>query len=204
MTNNKSEYIDTLLKTIEIQNTCFKDSIYFEEEVKAAFVNLGNEYAARITQEPFTLTQLKSIASSILTFWNESIGVDTEFFWFELKKKGIDFERNDELLFALNKGRFRRVDIGIYARKYWHLIGDSSTVKERFSASEIQEITTIVEKDEKTRFDILNKCFLKKQIPKSQYLKFGECMAYFQNCGLFEKYFLQNEIEELIEIWNNH
>ena len=44
----------------------------------------------------------------------------------------------------------------------------------------------------------------KKNIPKSQYLKFGECMAYFANTGLFPKYMDENEVKKLYVIWKKH
>jgi len=43
----------------------------------------------------------------------------------------------------------------------------------------------------------------KKAIPQTQYLKFGECMAYFGRSKLFEVYFSKEQVEELYEIWKN-
>ncbi|MBL0316868.1 MAG: hypothetical protein IPP69_14325 [Flavobacteriales bacterium] len=60
----------------------------------------------------------------ILTFWKESIGIATEMFWAELEKNHIDYKRSDELNFVLQKGRFRRVDIGIFANRDWQVIKD--------------------------------------------------------------------------------
>lgn len=197
MTNVKSEYEEKLLITIQIQNRIVNDSKYFDNKFKEAFVNLGNYWIDRIGKESFTLTQLKSITSDILTFWKESIGIDTELFWIELEKNNIDFERKDEINFALEKNRFRRVDVGIGARKYWPVIKDFDSIRKRFSKEDIEKISLIIENDEKTRLEILKKCLRKKEIPQTQRLKYGECWAYMSQCGLLGKYFSKAEIEEL-------
>lgn len=203
MTDIKIEFKDKLLKTIEIEKKLVGNSNNFDNNTKEAFVNLGIYWTDRIEKESFTLTSLKSIASDILTFWKESIGIDTELFWTELKKNNIDFERKDELNFALEKGRFKRVDIGMGARKDWSVIKEFDSIQKRFSKEDIEKIDLIINKDEKTRLEILRKCLRKKEIPQTQYLKFGECWAYMSNCGLWDKYFSKEEVEELLNIWKN-
>ncbi|MES2804096.1 MAG: hypothetical protein V4652_00910 [Bacteroidota bacterium] len=197
MTDVKSEYKEKLLITIQIQNRLVDNSKYFDNKFKEAFVNLGSYWIDRIGNESFTLTQLKSISSDILTFWKESIGIDTELFWIELEKSNIDFERKDEINFALEKNRFRRVDVGIGARKYWTVIKDFDSIRKRFSKEEIEKISLIIENDEKVRLEILKKCLRKKEIPQTQRLKYGECWAYMSQCALLSKYFSKEEIEEL-------
>jgi len=201
MTDTKSEYRDQLLRTIQIQNDLLDDFDLFDPKMKEAIINLGIYWTERLNSEHFTLTQLKSITNDILTMWKETIGIATEMFWSELKKNNIDFERKDELNFALQKGRFRRVDIGMGAKKDWNVIKDFDSIKNRFSEDEIEKITNIIDLDEKTRLEILKKCLSKKEIPQSQYLKFGECMAYMSNCGLWDKYFAKTEVKELYDIW---
>ena len=197
MTNVKTDYIEKLLNTIQIENKLVKDSKYFDNKDKEAIADFRNYYIDRISNEPITLTQLKSITNNILTYWKESIGIDTELFWIELKKNNIDFERKDEINFALEKNRFRRVDVGIGARKYWTVIKDFDSIRNRFSKDEIEKISLIIENDEKTRLEILKKCLRKKEIPQTQRLKYGECWAYMSQCGLLSKYFSKEEIEEL-------
>lgn len=201
MTDTKSEYRDQLLRTIQIQNDLLNDFDLFDPRTEEAIINLGIYWTERLKSEHFTLTQLKSITNDILTMWKETIGIATEMFWSELKKNNIDFERKDELNFALQKGRFRRVDIGMGAKKDWNVIKDFDSIKNRFSEDEIEKITNIIDLDEKTRLEILKKCLSKKEIPQSQYLKFGECMAYMSNCGLWDKYFAKTEVKELYDIW---
>lgn len=203
MTDTKSKYKDQLLRTIQIQNDLVNDFDFFDAKTKEAIINHGVYWNERLTHEHFTLTQLKSITNDILTMWKESVGIATEMFWAELKKNDIDFERKDELNFALQKGRFRRVDIGISAKKDWTVIKDYDSIKDRFSQDEIEKISNIIDTDEKSRFEILKKCLRKKEIPQTQYLKFGECMAYMSNCELWDKYFAKSEVDLLYDIWGN-
>ncbi|MGC3945538.1 MAG: hypothetical protein QM762_13645 [Chryseolinea sp.] len=146
---------------------------------------------------------MKSLASGILTFWRESVGVEVETFWAELRSQNIDFERRDELVFAIAKGRFRRVDIGMAARKDWILLRDLDSVKKRFSERELAIIDQVIKKDEIERLEILRKCLKNNEIPQSKYLKFGECMAYFAHCALFDQYFSRDQVEQLNTIWRN-
>ena len=201
MTDLKIELKHKLLKTIEIQNKLVGNSNNFDNNTEEAFVNLGNYWIDRIGKESFTLTSIKSIASEILTYWKESIGMDTELFWTELQKNNIDFERKDELNFALEKGRFRRVDIGIGARKDWSVIKEFDSIQKRFSKEDIEKIDLIIDQDEKTRHEILRKCLRNNKITQTQYLKFGECWAYISNCELWDRYFNKDEVEELLNIW---
>jgi hypothetical protein len=203
MTDTKSKYREQLLRTIQIQNDLVNDFELFDPKTKEAIINHGIYWNERLNSEQFTLTQLKSITNDILTMWKETIGIATEMFWTELKKYNIDFERKDELNFALQKGRFRRVDIGMSAKKDWTVIKEFDSIKDRFSQDEIEKISNIIDLDEKTRFEILKKCLMKKEIPQTQYLKFGECMAYMSNCGLWDKYFAKSDVDELYEIWKN-
>lgn len=203
MTDIKIEFKNKLLEVIEIQNELVEDFDLFDIKTKEAVINHGNYWSERLFEESFTLTQLKSITNGILTFWKESIGIATEMFWIELQKNNIDFERKDELNFALEKGRFRRVDIGIGAKKNWCVIKEFDSIQNRFSKEDIEKIDSIIGQDEKTRLEILRKCLRKKEIPQAQYLKFGESWAYMSNCELWDKYFSKDEVEELLNIWKS-
>lgn len=203
MADTKTEFTRKLLRTIQIVNDLVNDFDLFDPKTKELLINNGNYWAERITNEHFTLTHLRSIANDRLTLWRESIGIATELFWRDLKRNNIDFERRDELNFALSKGRFRRVDIGIGARKDWNVIKDFDSIKDRFSNDEIEKISGIIALDEKTRLEILKKCLRKKEIPQSQYLKFGECMAYMEHCELWDKHFTKAEVDELCDIHSN-
>ena len=121
----------------------------------------------------------------------------------DVKTANLNLERKEPLKFALDKNRFRNVEQGIGARKYWDSLKSLKCIKDRYSDSEIKKIDEIIVEDENKRIGILKKCLAKKNIPKSQYLKFGECMAYFANCGLFDRYLTEEEVKELYTIWKN-
>lgn len=202
MVTNKLVYKEKILQTLDIQDRLVKDSNRIDPVTKAAFLNFSNINRQQL-ESNFTLTQLKSFANEILTFWRESIGVDVEKFWTELNIHHIEFERRDELQFALAKGRFRRVDMGMAARKDWSLLKTLDSIKQRFSENDLLRLDTIIQQDEATRLELLKKCLQKQEIPQSKYLKFGECMAYFSRCDLFSQYFSPREIEDLHKVWTN-
>lgn len=202
MPDDKSRYREQVLSIIEIQDRVVTDSTLMDIATKEAFFNLSRASNEQLKGK-LTLVQLKSVASEILTFWRESIGVEVERFWTEMKAGNIEFERKDELQFAISKGRFRRVDIGMAARRDWFLMKDLESVKLRFSERELALIDKLIEKDENVRLGILKKCLDNKKIPQSAYLKFGECMAYFAHSGLFDRYFSHDQVEELNRIWRH-
>jgi hypothetical protein len=112
MTSDRLVYKGKVLQTIKIQDRVMTDSNRLDNATKEAFLRLST-YCYQQLEGNLTLTQLKSLVDGILTYWRESIGVDIETFWTELKINNVEFERRDELQFALLKGRFRRVDIGM-------------------------------------------------------------------------------------------
>ncbi|CAN5485881.1 hypothetical protein BH10BAC2_BH10BAC2_11550 [soil metagenome] len=193
-----------LILTTEIQDKIADASLTFDSQIKGYF-----KYQSKYIREYLSANsklnsyQFKSLVNKILTFWNESINPDTEVFWGELKINNIDFERKDPLKFALTKNRFRTVEQGIGARNFWTELKKLSSIKDKYSQAEINKIDSIIIQDENRRLDVLKKCLIKKSIPQGQYLKFGECMAYFANCKLFGKYFTSGQIEELYDIWKN-
>lgn len=200
MEDDKLRYKEQVLTLLQVQDWVVKNSSLMDNATKDAFLNFTKISREQLDRQ-LTLTQMKSLVNNILTFWRESIGVDVEKFWTELRANKVDFERRDELQFALSKGRFRRVDMGMAARKDWVVMRDMDSVKQRFSERELELIDQLIKKDEMDRLEILRKCLNKNKIPKSKYLKFGECMAYFTHCGLFNQYFSWEQVGQLDRIW---
>lgn len=199
MTDQKVIYQQNLLKLIQIQSEIVNMSAVLTAEQKQLMFNF-EKMEEDALKGPLSMSLLRSIEQQLLTYWRESIGVDTERFWKSVQQEGLPFVRRDELVFALEKGRFRRVDIGMGARRDWKDMKEMDTIKARFSSQEIERISEIVAKDELTRVGILKKCLAKKSIPLSQYLKFGECWAYMDHCKLWGEYFTQEEMDELLRI----
>jgi hypothetical protein len=204
MTEAQNKHGTQLIELIQIQNSLVNDFDFFDPRTKELLVNNGLYWLDRLNNEHFSMTQLKSITNDFLILWRESVGVAVELFWVEVKKHSIDFERKDELVFALQNGRFRNVFVGMGARKDWGLIQNFDSIKARFSKDEIHRISEIIALDEENRVNILKKCLKKKEIPRSKYLKFGECMAYIHDCELWENFFTKNEVDDLHEIWNSY
>ena len=196
--------IDQLVRTTEIQDNIVNASALLDEQTKQALHNQSGFVRDFLAKNPKANSyQKKTLASHVLTYWNETVNPDTEAFWTEMKRLGIDLERKEPLKFALDKGWFRNVEQGIDARNHWSALKNLSTVRDRYSQAEIERLDRIIEEDEKKRYEVLKKCLAKKAIPQTQYLKFGECMAYFGRCDLFKAYFSNEEVEELYAIWRN-
>lgn len=196
--------LEKLILTIKINDKVIDSSNIMDEKTKNGFKYLSKNVREFLEKDTkINSYGLNSLKSGLLKYWNESINPDTEIFWLELKNSGVDYERKEPLRFALEKQRFRVVEQGIDARKYWNELKKLKEVQQRFTDTEIDEIEDIILKDEKQRIEILKKCLRKKEIPQTQYLKFGECMAYAINCELFDKYFKKLEVDELYSIWIN-
>jgi hypothetical protein len=196
--------IDKLILTTKINDKVVDGSTIMDEKTKEAFKNLSKYTRDLLEKEPkMNSYGLNSLKSGLLTYWNESINPDTESFWTELKVNGIDYERKEPLKFALEKNQFRRVDQGMDARKHWTELKNRKEITDKYSQTEIEKIETIIAEDENRRLEILKKCLRKNEIPQTQYLKFGECMAYMNNCGLWDKYFKNEEVQQLYDIWTN-
>ena len=198
------ENIEKLILTTEIQDKIVHSSIILDEKTKEAFKNLSKYTRDLLVKESkMSSSGINSLKNSLLIYWNESITPDTEKFWSELKINKIDYERKEPLRFAIDKNYFRRVEQGIDAKKHWTELKKMKEIKDNFTGNEIEQIDNIIVEDETQRHNILEKCLRKNEIPKTQYLKFGECMAYMNNCDLLNKYFSKEEVERLYKIWTN-
>ena len=197
-------HIDKLLKTTEIQDNVVSASALLDHQTKQAYRQQSAFIRDFLAKNPNANSyQLKSLTSEILTYWNESINPDTETFWAELRQSNIDFERKEPLRFALEKGRFRNVEQGIDAKNHWSSMKQLYAITNNYTQAEIEQLDRIIEEDENKRHKVLKKCLAKRSIPQTQYLKFGECMAYFGRCNLFDAYFSKEQVDELYAIWKN-
>lgn len=198
------EKIEALILITKINERVVDSSTIIDDKTKEVFKNFSKYYRDFLEQGlKLNSYELNSLKNGLLYYWNESINPDTEKFWLELKNNGIDYERKEPLRFALDKNRFRNVDHGIEARKHWTKLKKLKEVKQRFTTTEIEQLNNIIAEDEKLKLEILKKCLRKKQIAQTQYLKFGESMAYMINCGLWDKYFNKEEVEELFDLEKN-
>ncbi|PCJ64888.1 MAG: hypothetical protein COA58_11485 [Bacteroidetes bacterium] len=195
------------LEMIQIGHEIMKESSVVNSKTKELFNNSDTWNIKTINESlekrDLSHAGLESLIGAYLTFWNESVGMDIEEFWIKINKKSLDFKRKDPLKYALDKGRFRNVHQGMSARRDWNRLKESQLLNKRLTKEEIECLDIIIKDDELERVKLLKKCLTKKSIPKTQYLKFGDCIGYLSHCDLFENYFTELELEELHEVWNN-
>ena len=196
-----------LLKAVEISNKIFAQSNSGDKQVKLAFQAL-NEYSkcfieSALKKDKLTSYEVKSIENEFFSYWNNTINEDVEIFWEEITKSDLPFQRKSALRELLTKGRFRQVEQWIDLYNNFQNIKDSGFLHRQFKNEELVELNNLIEKEEKNRFKIVNNCLQKKRIPFSQYLKFGESMAFLERCGLTRKYFTDTEREEIYKIWKS-
>lgn len=198
------ENIEKLILATKINDKIVDGSTIMDDKTKKAFRNLS-KYTRGLLEKKHKMNSkgLNSLKSGLLIYWNESINPDTENFWAELKVNGFDYERKEPLKFALEKNQFKRVDQGMDARKHWTELKKRKEITEKYSLSEIEKIEKIIADDENRRLEILKKCLRKNEIPQTKYLKFGECMTYMNNCGLWDNHFNKEEVQQLYDIWTN-
>jgi hypothetical protein len=163
--------IDQLVRTTEIQDNIVSASTLLDEQTKQALHKQSAFVRDFLAKKPKANSyEQKILASQVLTYWNETVNPDTEAFWTEMKRHGVEIERKEPLQFALDKGWFRNVEQGIDARNHWSSLKHLSTVRDRYSQVEIERLDRIIEEDEKKRHEVLKKCLAKKAIPQTQYL----------------------------------
>jgi hypothetical protein len=199
---------ETFCKIIATGSEIINDSENFHSKTKESMSKYSQDIIKRINDfsrnGKQNLTIINSFKKEYLTFWNESISKETEMFWWKLENGKIEVERKEPFKYALLKNRFQNVHQGMDANKNWHSIKEFGYINKRFTENQIIKLQEIIEKDEKERLDLLKKCFERKKIPNSKYLRFGDSVNYFNNCNLFKKYFKSEEVVELMKIWQDY
>jgi hypothetical protein len=209
MSSKKQTYQDIaerLAKIIDIAETVIRDSGTIPDETKQHLLNWGQQvkYMALNPEPQFRrVASLKSLESTFLIYWNESIGIDTEVFWNELRQKEIECNRKEPLRNALQKGRFRNVHEGMEAAKNFDNLINSRLLESSFLNKDLLQLKKIILEDTNQRIELLKRCLKKGAIPGSKYLRFGDSVAYMNECKLWSKYFKEDEVQRLMEIWSN-
>lgn len=195
---------DALLKIIDIADSIANDSANIDAATKEAIIRnsqwLKASVEEKVTQGSIGAAEVAYLIGLFLIYWNESIGVSTELFWRKIDESKLGYQRKDPLRKALDKGRFTNVHQGMEARKHWDELLKTNLLN-RFTTDDMQKLQAIIAADEQSRMQLLSKCLAKNEIPQSKYLRFGDSMAYFVRCNLFGKYFTQQEVDKLYDIW---
>ncbi|WP_454800920.1 hypothetical protein [Mucilaginibacter phyllosphaerae] len=199
-----SNYSKIISSIVKIQDEVLDASSTIDEATKQALRQLSAVLLTATVNHPkLNAYQFKSITNELLYFWNESISANTEKFWDAIYINTQLINRKDQIKNTLLKGRFKSVEQGISARNNWELLKQTTQIRKRFQLEQINQVSQIIAADEQKRLTVLQKTLTTGYIPKTQYLKFGECMAYFANCLLFKQYFTKVETEELYRIWED-
>lgn len=198
---------NSLLKAIEISRQIFVKSTNVDKQTKIAFEALNNYSKTclenAIKNEKLTAYEVKSLESEFFKYWNESINQEVEIFWDELNKNNLPYQRKSPIRELLTMGNFKQVEQWIDLFNNLEELNKNKFLNNQFSKSEIEKFYELVEAEEEKRFKLVNKCYQKKKIPFSQYLKFGESMAFLERCNLTKKYFTEKERDEIYEIWKS-
>lgn len=101
-----------LARTVDVAETVIRASRELSAREKREMLKFGEE-TKRFALEPEPrfrrVESLEYLESEFLTYWNESIGPDTETFWKLIKQAGIDFERRDVIQDVLRRGRIASI-----------------------------------------------------------------------------------------------
>lgn len=207
--------LEQYFQLLEIEKQMFPIAFASDEKVMSAFLykkDLDKQIINEsIEQKDLTMYALNSFVNGTLIYWNESIGVSIELFWQQVHLKNLPYIRKDPLAFALEKGRFRNVHQGRDARYNWKDLIDAKLLLSRYSEEEIARLDQIIKNDEANRVSLLKKCIKNNKVPGSQYLRFGDSVAYLTDGKLLddgaykgtllESHFTEPEIRILDAIW---
>lgn len=214
MRKSTSEKVTALKKLLEIEKEIVTK--YFSDDyLKQCFLD-RNTNSRHILDKSIQNNKhigytVSGIINDTLIYWNSSLGLDIEFFWEKVGEKNLAFERKDILKTVLEKGLFRDIHIHMAARYNWNDLKMHPLLKKRFSKSEINRIGEIIKKDEAKRLQLLKTCLRKRKVAFSNYLRYGDAIAYFTQGKLIEEtrnkdtllnaYFSKEEINTLEAIW---
>ena len=201
------EKAKSLLEAIKIGIHTVNNSTHLDPKTKLAFNEL-HQYSENIIKIGFeknklTSYELKTIESELFTYWNESINLDVELFWKEIQNRNLEFKRKNLIKYLLENGRLRSVEqwIGLYNNiEQLSSTGQFSLMLEK---NELNKLHELLDKEVEKRFSLVNKCFKKGSIALSNYLKFGESMAFLERCKLTLKYFSEDERNQIINMWKS-
>lgn len=191
----------SFLKAIEIENRIVSNSTKINKELKAAFLKQNiqsrNLIEHGINSNKLTASEMRSLENEFFTYWNEAINIDVEIFWTKIVQHNLPYQRKSPINELLNKGKFLHTDQWIELFNNFEELQQNGFLKKK----EFHQIQELLKQEEEKRFHLVKHCFDRKKIPFSKYLKFGEALAFLNNCSLTSNYFTEKEIEEIYQIW---
>jgi len=157
--------------------------------------------------------KLKFYIDELSSLWSSFVDIWSEMFWTQIEETPTTFKRVDTIRKIIDRGRFMGVGEAMHTRYEWERLLDSGHLQLRYTSEELQKVTDIISKDESKRLRLLKKSLNNERVNWSEYLQYGEAIAYFTHGTLFnettggtelEKHFSSKEIRILDEIWKQY
>ena len=151
-----------------------------------------------IKGEKLNAYQKKSIEQGLLEYWNDNLNIEVEYFWNELKKANLPFERKKTFENIIAKKRFKNVEqaIDVYNDIYAQQI---QNLEDEDLAQKLNKLYEVVKIDRDKRIKQLRKWIRNENVSFSDGLQFGENYAYMKRTGLFDEILTQKD-KEVIEM----
>ncbi|MEO6833432.1 MAG: hypothetical protein ABI169_14590 [Chitinophagaceae bacterium] len=203
---------DDYSRGVEISNRILAISDYKEglKYVWQITLDYADTYKTDIVGGKSIKKELKNSIEVLSYLWSQYVDIWSEMFWSEIDEYPNGYKRVEAIPKILERGRFRGVGEAMHTRYQWKALLDSRFLLKRYSLEELQKVTYIIATDEGKRLSLLKKCLRNKRLSHSDYLRFGEAIAFFTQGGLFnestsgtelEKHFTPADIRLLDEIW---
>ena len=152
---------------------------------------------------------VKFFTRDLAHLWSYWLAIWAELFWQEIDARGIHLVRTDMVLKIINRKRFSGVGEAMMYNRNWNNMVALGYLS-RYTPGQLAFINELLRKDKEKRLDLLIKSLRNRKVNASEYLKYGEAIAYFTEGKLFSDqigndeisyYFGPEELHVLNEIW---
>lgn len=198
--DNYTHAVDVARKYLDISD--------LEEDAKDNVLYGYNKNLEMVSNDPSPGT-IKFFTKELARSWSYWLAVWAELFWKEIDAQHVQLQRADMVLKIINRKRFLSVDEAMMYNRRWQDMRTSGYLS-RYTRVQVAFIDELLRKDKEKRLDLLIKSLRNKKVNVSDYLKYGEAIAYFTDGKLFSDqieddeialYFSQEELNVLEDIW---
>ncbi len=148
-----------------------------------------------LNKDKLSAYDIKTIENEFFAYWKGAINIDVELFWDALEQQKLPYTRQSPIKKLLEKGRFKRIEQWFDLGNNFAELQQHSSFRKLFTKEEIKQISELMAAAEKKRFEFVNRCFEKRNVPPSQHGKFWESLAFLKNCNLVSEYYNKQERE---------
>lgn len=175
------KYIDISDLNENLKNNIIKSYHYSKEQIE---------------REP-KLSVINFFIKDLSQFWSYHVAIWVELFWKEVEEKKVKLNRTNNIVDIIKRGRFVRVGEAMVFKKNWLAVVASGYISDLYSKEQIEFVNKLILDDREKRLTLLKKSLRKEFVNWSDYLKYGEAIAYFTNGHLFNEYDENDEINSL-------